>query len=70
VKVRTTVHYEELEPWRQLVARAQVGSLEVNEICSTIQNEIVSYKRRYFGGKSELVMNFNKDLFLDMRDQL
>ena len=35
-----------------------------------LSNKIVSYKRRYEGGKAYIDMKFDKDLFLDTRDQL
>jgi hypothetical protein len=66
----TSVTFGELDPCRVLVARGKVGCLEINKICWTLSREIVKYRRVYEGGKSRLEMNFNKDLFLEMRDRL
>ena len=32
--------------------------------------KIISYRRVYEGGKSRLEMDFDKDLFLDLRDRI
>lgn len=68
--MKTNVNYCELEHDRLICSKAKVCSIEIDIICRTISQKIVSYKRRYEGGKSYVDMEFDRELFLEMRDKL
>ena len=70
LKVKTNFNYCELEQDRLICSKAKVCSIEIDIICRTISQKIVSYKRRYEGGKSYVDMEFDRELFLEMRDKL
>lgn len=67
---KANVNYCELPPSKLIVSRCNVACLEISNICRVLSKKIVTYKRRYEGGKSYIDMEFDKEMFLELRDRV